>query len=256
MRILRWLAVSFSLYSRIPMPVFDWNEEDLRHSLIFFPAVGAVIGVLTVVVNSFPAVAEWPLSTRSILTLLIPVILTGGFHLDGYMDTTDALRSYRSKEEKLRILKDPHVGAFAVTGLAVFFLIMCASLSLILAYGDGTMLILLACVYPLSRIISALLAICLRKARRDGMLTAETDRAGAGMKLALWIQLALCVGIMVYVNLAATMAVMCGFVFFSIHYKCMTERAFGGVTGDTAGYFVTKSEMIACILLALLSYLK
>ena len=238
------------------MPVFDWREEDLRHSLIFFPAVGVVIGILTVLINRLPAVAAWPLSVRSILTLLIPILLTGGFHLDGYMDTVDALQSYRSRDEKLRILKDPHVGAFAVVWLAVFLLIMCASLGLILTYGNETMLILLADVYPLSRVFSALLAICLKKARGDGMLTAETDGAGGGMKLALFIQLVLYASVMACVDLVSAVAVMIGFGLFSIYYQSMTERAFGGVTGDTAGYFVTQSEMIACILLALVSYLK
>ena len=50
----------------------------------------------------------------------IPLLVTGGFHLDGYMDTMDALHSYQKKEKKLEILKDPHIGAFSVIMARVY----------------------------------------------------------------------------------------------------------------------------------------
>ena len=46
--------------------------------------------------------------------LAIILLVTGGIHMDGYMDTMDALHSYGSREKKLEILKDSHIGAFAV----------------------------------------------------------------------------------------------------------------------------------------------
>ena len=52
MRVLRWLAAAFSIYSRIPMPRFEWRDGDASHSLIFFPAVGALTGSLVFLANS------------------------------------------------------------------------------------------------------------------------------------------------------------------------------------------------------------
>ena len=46
--------------------------------------------------------------------LAIILLVTGGIHMDGYMDTMDALHSYGNREKKLEILKDSHIGAFAV----------------------------------------------------------------------------------------------------------------------------------------------
>ena len=58
----------------------------------------------------------------AIAMALIPVIVSGGIHLDGFADTVDALSSYGDREKKLEILKDPNTGAFAVIGLCVYFL--------------------------------------------------------------------------------------------------------------------------------------
>ncbi len=255
MNIFRWFAVSFSLYSKIPMPHFEWKDDDMRHSLVFFPVVGVVIGAATYFINIIPAAADLPLFVRSIITLLIPIIITGGFHLDGYMDTTDALKSYRPMEEKLRILKDPHIGAFAVIGLAVSLLIMCVSMGVILEYGDGRKLILLAMIYPVSRSLSGILAISLKKAKADGMLAGETERAGAGIVIALTVQLAAFIAFMICLDLIAGAAVIAGVLLFVPCYMSMTKKQFGGVTGDTAGYFVTVSELVACVVLAVMSLL-
>ena len=36
----------FSMYSKIPMPQFKWNDDDMKYMLVFFPWIGAVIGLL------------------------------------------------------------------------------------------------------------------------------------------------------------------------------------------------------------------
>ena len=123
MKILRWMAVTFSLYSRIPMPRFTWEEDDMAHSLMFFPLVGAVIGALIWVINVPSFMSEIPMAVKVMLTILAPILVTGGFHLDGFMDTEDALNSYAVREKKLEILKDPHTGAFAVISLVKWMLI-------------------------------------------------------------------------------------------------------------------------------------
>ena len=54
---------------------------------------------------------------------MIPIIITGGIHLDGLLDTADALSSYKSMEEKLEILKDSHTGAFAIIVGGAWFIL-------------------------------------------------------------------------------------------------------------------------------------
>ena len=123
MHILKSIVIAFSMYSKIPMPQFEWKEEDMKHVLCFFPWIGIVIGL---------CLYFWRLlcdrfGIRNLCYVFIgtaiPLLLTGGFHVDGFMDTMDAFHSYQPKERKLEILKDSHIGAFAVIMLAVYGLI-------------------------------------------------------------------------------------------------------------------------------------
>lgn len=57
------------------------------------------------------------------IAVCIPLLVTGGIHMDGYMDTVDALSSHQSVEKKLEILKDPNAGAFAVIYCGIYLLL-------------------------------------------------------------------------------------------------------------------------------------
>lgn len=129
MHVIRSFFIALSLYSKIPVPQFVWNEEDMQYSLCFFPWVGAVIGL---------CLAGWYVLCErfSIGTLCyaavgcaIPLVISGGFHVDGFMDTMDAFRSYQSRERKLEILKDSHIGAFSVICLALYYLLYLGAFS-------------------------------------------------------------------------------------------------------------------------------
>ena len=106
MSVIKSFFISFSIYSKIPMPQFEWKKEDMRYTLIFFPWVGAVIGALLygwMRLCIYLGLNSW---CMYLIGTAIPLIVTGGFHLDGYMDTMDAFRSYKPKETKLEILKN------------------------------------------------------------------------------------------------------------------------------------------------------
>ena len=132
MSIIRACLIAFSIYSKIPMPHFDFKDEDMKYHLIFFPLVGALIG--GVLYGWLYLANMYGLSdiSRTCIGVVIPLLITGGFHVDGFMDTMDAFSSYKGREEKLRILKDPHIGAFSVIKLVTLMLIYLAAFSEIL----------------------------------------------------------------------------------------------------------------------------
>ena len=89
--------IAFSMYSKIPMPKSDWTKENMRYIMCFFPLVGVLIGGVTWLWGSFgEALTESRIFYASVL-VLIPVLITGGIHLDGLLDTSDALHSYQPK---------------------------------------------------------------------------------------------------------------------------------------------------------------
>lgn len=120
---LQSVFLAFALYSRIPVPQAKWNEKNMRYCICFLPLVGLVIGAAQYgAVFLLAKISAGPVFSGAVLAAL-PVILSGGIHMDGFMDTCDAIHSWKGREERLRILKDPHAGAFAVLGCVLYLLL-------------------------------------------------------------------------------------------------------------------------------------
>ena len=116
------LVIAFSMYSKIPMPRVEWTEENRKYAICFFPLVGLVTGGLCYVWFLICGHLQAGTLLFSAGMAAIPLFLTGGIHVDGFMDTMDAMHSYLPREEKLRILKDSHIGAFSVICLLGYYL--------------------------------------------------------------------------------------------------------------------------------------
>lgn len=102
--------------------------------------------------------------SRTLVLIILPVIITGGIHVDGYMDTCDALNSYGDREKKLAILKDSHIGAFAVIKLLVYYVLYFAAAFIVVQKAGNMQIIIMAFTFYLSRIISGLAAVNFRGA--------------------------------------------------------------------------------------------
>ncbi len=237
---------AMATYSAIPTPRTDWDERSLKYALCFFPAVGVVCGL---VLWAWYAICQ-ALDVGGVLfaavAVCLPLLLTGGIHMDGYMDTADALSSRQSRERKLEILKDPHCGAFAVLYCAVYLLLQFGLLHAL--YGAGPVLLCLCPIYVLSRALSALCAVTMPNARGNGMLHAVTERTA---KWATICSAAVVAAIALVVTvLLAPLPGLCSAVLALLivpAYRALTGRQFGGVTGDTAGFFLQICELAALL---------
>lgn len=251
MRFFRTVAITFSLYSRIPMPGFNWEEEDMPFCMSVFPWIGGVIGAIYFGVVYFGKLLSIPNIALALMITAVPLIITGGFHVDGYMDTKDALNSYKSREEKLEILKDPHTGAFAVICLAISGLVFIAMQTIVLSDDHFLkMSAVLACGFFLARCLSAFGVIILEPARKDGMMKKESadslKKKNTNLTVLAMETIAILV-VMALINiLAMVFAVVFAAVWFLI-YANRTKMIFGGTTGDTAGYFLVKCELYIAV---------
>ena len=251
MRIIRNMIVAFSLYSRIPMPMFTWEKEDMKYNLVFLPFIGAVIGVLEYLCFWLFDGRDLPVLFRIAVMSIIPILITGGFHIDGFMDTQDAINSYKPREEKLEILKDPHIGAFAVISLLAYSIFWAGAMALFQEKISKEVVIVLAVIFVIARVISGITAITFRKAKKDGMLNSEAKDSDIGCVVALAIELLISIVVMAMANLWLTLVVIVAEALFVAYYRFKTYKEFGGVTGDTAGYLVTVSELIMLMALVL-----
>ncbi len=244
------LFTAFSMYSRIPVPRLNWEEKHLRYAIGLFPLVGAVIGALSygfvyVTLQIDPPLTGFP---RAAIYALISLLISGGIHVDGYLDTSDALSSFGEREKKIAILNDPHIGSFAVIRLLCYYLPLLAAYSLLEELP--TWLICSAGFY-LSRILSGTASTWCRSATKEGTLFTFTDNAQkAGVRIILALQLVICVVFMVLVNPLQAAFVLVFNGVLCVYWRYVVYSNFGGITGDTAGFLSTLSEGATAIALA------
>lgn len=245
MRLLETIIVAFSMFSALPMPAVEWNEKNRKYSLCAFPLIGAVIGLCCWLwMRLCQALAIPPLLRGAVLCAL-PVLLTGGIHLDGFADTWDALSSHAAPERKREILKDPHAGAFAVIHLCLYFLL---SVALWMSVKEERLLPL-ALLFCLSRSLSGLALTLFPLAPGSGLARSfaeAADRKRVRAILAL-LSLGLSLGLILC---GAWAAVPAAALVFAAYYR-ICVRQFEGLSGDLAGWFLQTAElwMLAALLL-------
>ena len=235
------LIIAFSMYSRIPMPRADWDEKNMRYAFCWFPLVGLVIGLIqTGVWYALTALGAGVLLKGCVLAAA-PLLVTGGIHLDGFMDTADARNSFGDREKKLDILKDPHIGAFAAIHCAVY---MVLTVGLWSQADEGTVRLMIF-AFALERALSGLAAVTMKNARGSGTLASFSEAAEKRIvTVILDVEAVLCVLIMLYIRPAGGGAVMAGAMAAFLMYRSMAMREFGGITGDLAGWFLQVCELL------------
>lgn len=254
MSVIKSLIIAFSTYSKIPMPQFAWKKEDMKYMMCFFPWVGAVIGCVLVGWSIFYNQYQMGELCYALVGVAIPLVITGGFHVDGYMDTMDAFHSYQPKEKKLEILKDAHIGAFSVIMLAVCGLIYTGAFSEIKEMRAVTTI---GAGFVLSRVLSGIGVVTFPKAKKDGMLYTVAESAQQRLVLGvLIVEGILCIVFMlwnsIYYGSGAVIAAIVCFVYYYYH----TKKELGGVTGDNAGYFVVMCETSMVVVTAICNIIR
>ena len=242
------------MYSKIPMPVTDWDKENIKYMFCFFPFIGAVIGLITWLAGYAGQYCGYNGSFVAVVLTLIPVLVTGGIHVDGLLDTSDALSSWREREKRLEILKDSHAGAFAVITACVYFMAMYGGMNQITEMEDQKILYILAVGYAVSRCFSGIGVITLPKANASGTV-AEFSRKARDKRVRniLVLYLIMLAGLLLWIQPVWGAAVFITALLVFCFYKCKAMKYFGGTTGDLSGYFLCLCEVWIVLVLAVVT---
>lgn len=139
------LVAALQFLTRLPLPVRLPDSKTItRRSAMFYPAAGLLIGAFAALA-AYALTAALPFYVAAALVLGLWVYLTGGLHLDGWMDTADGLLSYRSRERMLEIMKDSRVGAM---GVIACVLLLLTKMMLLAALLDGSWAVGIAAFEP------------------------------------------------------------------------------------------------------------
>ena len=249
MTVLQTIAVAFAMFSALPVPQFEWNEKNMRYAMCAFPLIGLVCGGLWCLCGVLPltALGGGGLAAAALLALWRYYFMakkqfggiTGGIHLDGYADTSDALSSYGDREKKLEILKDSHCGAFAVIRLCCYFVAyfgLCGSVRFTPRAGLCWTLALV-----LERALSGFAVAAFPLAKDTGL--AHTFATAADKQIVCHF---LC-GLSALLVLALTALGGGGLAAAALlalwRYYFVAKKQFGGITGDLAGWFLQRAEL-------------
>lgn len=107
----------------IPIKIKHINERQISESMIYFPLIGLLLGLLLSALNNLLMFLGFEQFISNIILIVSLIIFTGGMHLDGLSDSADAFLSGRDKEEMLKIMRDSHIGVMGVLSLIIIVLL-------------------------------------------------------------------------------------------------------------------------------------
>ena len=249
-KLLKAFCMSFSMFCAIPTPFAHVWEDSVRSlMLVVFPFVGTVIGAIWAGAGVLMRYFGCPhLFAAAILTLL-PYWLSGGIHLDGFMDCCDAVFSRRPLEKKREILKDSHVGSFAVMSLSMLLLIGFAAFA---SFDGSENLWILVLVATASRACSAIGVSTLRPMGHSEYAGNFQKGISKGNIITLALILAFCFAIGWFAfglcGIVTVLATALGDVAFTAY----TFRELDGFSGDVTGLGTTMAELCGVISMMLL----
>lgn len=206
----------------------DFDRQAFGRAPVFFPLVGFLLGAIWLGMARF-FLLFFPEAVVAALLVTAMVLLTGGLHLDGFMDTVDGIGSGRPREQMLEIMRDSRVGAFGVIALACLLLLKYA---IIIALLQENGYFFLLVVPALSRWSMVYALASFPSARREGLGYWQASITG---KKELLLATCWALG-------AAAAAGLPGLVLFPAAWvaahgvaACLNRRL-GGLTGDTYGF--------------------
>ena len=238
---MRSFIIALQFLTRIPVPALaDISEAETGRSLLYYPLVGIVMGLLLVGLNRL--LGATPDSLQAALLLAAWVLITGALHLDGLADSADAwLGGLGDKERTLAIMKDPRSGPAAVVLIVLVLLIKFAALQALVSTAHWPVLILAPL---LARTFLPLLFQTTAYVRPGGLATAVAKHIS--WRGGILLPLLVCLAILIAMGWSAALPIIAALAAFVLLRAMMCSRL-GGTTGDTAGAMVEVIETVVLV---------
>ena len=244
----RACMMSFTMFCAIPCPFHKWDEDSRPLMTLFLPLVGVWIGLIWVALAFVLRFLDLPNLVAAALLTAFPFVITGFMHFDGFMDVTDAVKSWRSLDERRRILKDPHAGAFSIIAAILLIMLQFAFFASMKSEADIRVLVFIPVI---SRAMAGLCVTVLRPISTSEY--AGAYRKGVNKSHAVIFILILITGS----ALGFVLLGKYGFVSLAVilGYLLALRRAFvslDGMSGDVSGYALTFGELFGIAVYALI----
>ncbi len=249
--VLSGLVTALRTLTVLPVPGRECDR--FSHSLFWFPLVGLLLGLMQAAPGFFSSRFGWNELSAAIV-LLGGIALSRGMHADGLADLADGFWGGRTREARLRIMKDPNVGSFGA--IALFAMMLLKWIALFKLVGMGAFEFIAAGVL-LARQVQVLLASALPYARSEGgTAQAFVGEAGALHGVVTFLLTILFLLPLLHADLSALSVVIAAALVAALLTGALSWSKIGGVTGDVLGAGSEVTELFVWIAAALYSGLK
>ncbi|MCK4261320.1 MAG: adenosylcobinamide-GDP ribazoletransferase [Halanaerobiales bacterium] len=234
------LILMTQLMTRIPIPIpVDFKNEELGKGNVYFPFIGAIIGVILAIVYSLVFYLFGDGFLRGILVMVAYLWASGGLHMDGISDTFDGLWSNRSRERMLEIMKDSRLGVYGTLILIVTMLTLVGTVQEL--QGQWQWLILAPMLGRYGCVVGNAIS---KYAREDGMGKYFIQNCGIRelllASLYTWPLTFIISGVSGLIVLVFVMA-------FTYLFTRWVQNKIGGITGDVIGAVIELNQLLVLL---------
>jgi adenosylcobinamide-GDP ribazoletransferase len=251
--------INLQFFTVIPIKKqLPMEKKYMNRAIQLLPLTGLFLGII---ISTFTYIlVHWtPFSILAVsfLIWLLTIILTGGLHLDGWIDASDALFSYQDQQKRLEIMKDPRTGAFGVLSVIVLLAARFLFIYEIIARLEPATFLLILLIPFFSRVSMGLLLIHMPLAKQGGLAAFFQRAVQKNSTTIYWLYMCVLLAGLYVIDhfiglLASGMVVSAGFFFLLVKRKIMNW--FGGITGDVLGASVEGVEIWLWLTVWLLHY--
>ena len=245
MKLITGLFMAWGNFLSVPCPCKKWDSDLKNYMLACLPSVGLIIGLLWAAACLLLIWIGTPFLVLSFIMTFLLFALCGFMHLDGFMDCCDAIMSRRPMEEKQRILKDSHCGAFSVVSLVFmilgFYSMISTSLSMGLDFVD-------LCIIPVISRAAAGVNVILRKPLGHSQYSlgagADDKKQKKNALIIMSVQVIIfgAAAMVFATDRIPTLTVMAAAALGSYLSAVFAKRKLGGMSGDIAGFSIVWGE--------------
>jgi adenosylcobinamide-GDP ribazoletransferase len=225
----------------------ETSPEEVGRSIVYFPLVGIIFGLILVGL-SWVLGFVLPAALVNVLLVVSLVVLSGGLHLDGLVDTCDGIGGHKTVEERWRVMDDSRAGAFGIIGVCLLLLVKYVALN---SVPDSWLMPTLLLMPVISRWAMVYAVFAYPYAKPSGL--GKVFKQGASwprFTVATVITLAAAV---ILAQLSG-LVIMFGVWVIAMAMAFYLKGKFGGLTGDTYGAINEVAEVLVLILVCLLAH--
>lgn len=225
--------VALSFFTRIPINIkSEVSEEEFYSSMALLPIVGLLIGAI--LYGMWYILGDINVEVAALLLIFVYIWITGGLHMDGFMDTIDGVLSNRDRERIFEIMKDSRIGAFGAIGILMLIL----GYFIIFKYTDSLAILFMPMVARSCALMAASLSQYAKKTNDMGK--GFVDGMGKKEMIFALVFTGVIIGAINYIYLLSFGICIVISIYFVYYFK----KKLSGMTGDTIGMMIELNQIL------------